>query len=92
VKRQRHRWKAVAALCVGLAFVAVVRWIATAGGPGGYTATVTIDTAGTSFGAINGQYIGLSFESGTLDSGKFDDAGDLAQLLRNLVRQSPVGS
>ena len=35
-------------------------------------------------GGTNAHYIGLSFESGTLNSGQFDDVGDLPQLLRNL--------
>ena len=43
-------------------------------------------TAGAPVGQTSNRYIGLSFESGTLDSGKFDNVGDLAQLLRNLGR------
>jgi len=50
----------------------------------GYETTVTVDTSGKVAGEIGNGYIGLSFESGTLNSGKFNDVGDLAQLLRNL--------
>ncbi len=46
--------------------------------------TVTVNTSGKIAGEINSQYIGLSFESGTLNSGNFDNVGGLAQLLRNL--------
>jgi Glycosyl hydrolase family 79, N-terminal domain len=47
-------------------------------------ATITVDTSGKIIGEINNQYIGLSFESDTLNSGEFDNVGNLAQLLRNL--------
>lgn len=50
----------------------------------GYEATVTVDTSGNVAGEIGNGYIGLSFESGTLNSGQFNNAGDLPQLLRNL--------
>jgi hypothetical protein len=53
-------------------------------GPEVYQTTVTVNTSGKSTGEISNRYIGLSFESGTLNSGKFDHVGDLAQLLRNL--------
>jgi hypothetical protein len=46
--------------------------------------TVTVDTSGNVAGEIGNGYIGLSFESGTLNSGQFNDVGDLPQLLRNL--------
>jgi hypothetical protein len=49
-----------------------------------YETTVTVNTSGKVAGGINSHYVGLSFESGTLDSGQFDNVGDLAQLLRNL--------
>lgn len=74
----------IATLLAVLALAVLVTRAVTGGGPGIYTATVTVNTTGTTFGAIGGQYIGLSFESGTLDSGKFDNTGNLAQLLRNL--------
>jgi hypothetical protein len=51
-----------------------------------FAATVTVDTAAAPVGTTSNQYIGLSFESGTLNSGKFDAVGDLPQLLRNLGR------
>jgi len=49
-----------------------------------FAATVTVHTSGAVLGRTSNQYIGLSFESGTLNSGQFDNVGDLAQLLRNL--------
>ena len=52
--------------------------------PGVYQTTVVVDTSGDVAGEIGNGYIGLSFESGTVNSGHFTDAGDLAQLLRNL--------
>jgi len=51
-----------------------------------FAATVTVDTSAAAVGSTNNHYIGLSFESGTLNSGKFDDVGDLPQMLRNLGR------
>jgi hypothetical protein len=53
---------------------------------GAFAATITVRTAEAAIGRTNNQYIGLSFESGTLNSGKFDDVGDLPQLLRDLGR------
>jgi hypothetical protein len=50
------------------------------------TATITVPRSGKVLGQIDDHYVGLSFESGTLNSGRFDNAGDLAQLLRNLGR------
>jgi hypothetical protein len=52
--------------------------------PDVFPATITVNASGKIIGGTNSHYIGLSFESGTLNSGKFDDIGDLAQLLRNL--------
>ena len=53
---------------------------------GTFAATVTVHPSAAALGRTDNQYIGLSFESGTLNSGKFDDVGDLPQLLRNLGR------
>ena len=52
--------------------------------PDVYKTTITVNTSGKVAGGINSHYIGLSFESGTLNGGKFDNAGDLARLLKNL--------
>jgi hypothetical protein len=51
--------------------------------PDVFPATITVDAADI-VGGTNSHYIGLSFESGALNGGKFDNVGDLAQLLRNL--------
>jgi hypothetical protein len=56
--------------------------VATAAPPTGSAATVTVSDKW--IGYASADRIGLSFESGTLNSGKFDDAGDLVQLLRTL--------
>jgi hypothetical protein len=53
---------------------------------GTFAATVTVHPSAPALGRTDNQYIGLSFESGTLNSGKFDDVGDLPRLLRNLGR------
>ncbi|HEY6787554.1 MAG TPA: hypothetical protein VI365_09600, partial [Trebonia sp.] len=45
---------------------------------------LTVNPSATAVGAINDHFVGLSFESGTLNSGQFDNVGNLAQLLRNL--------
>lgn len=52
--------------------------------PPTYPATVSVSTAGAPVGQLGDDYIGLSFESGRLNTGRFDDKGDLAQMLRNL--------
>lgn len=51
---------------------------------GAFAATVAVDASEPVVGTTNSHYIGLSFESGTLNSGKFDNVGNLAQMLRNL--------
>ena len=51
-----------------------------------FAATITVHPSEAAVGSTNNQYIGLSFESGTLNSGQFDDVGDLPQMLRNLGR------
>ena len=81
---KRHRLATVAALCGMFAIGVLVYGMLTSSGPEVYQARVTVNTSGKVTGEISTRYIGLSFESGTLNSGKFDDVGDLAQLLRNL--------
>lgn len=50
-----------------------------------YKATVSVDTDGPVAGALSDQFIGLSFESSTVNSGyRYDNVGNLPQLLRNL--------
>jgi hypothetical protein len=49
-----------------------------------FGATVTVHTAAKTIGGISGHFIGLSFESDTLNSGQFDNVGDLARMLKNL--------
>jgi hypothetical protein len=53
-------------------------------GPPAYAATVSVSASGNAVGAIGGQFIGLSFESGTLNSGRFTTKSNLPQLLSNL--------
>jgi hypothetical protein len=55
-----------------------------AASPDVFPATITVNTSGKIIGGTNSEYIGLSFESGTLNSGKFDDVGNLPRLLKNL--------
>jgi hypothetical protein len=57
---------------------------ASAARPDVFGTTVTVNTSGKIAGGINSHYVGLSFESGGLSSGKFDNVGDLARLLKNL--------
>jgi hypothetical protein len=84
----RVRPALIVGLCVAFAIAAVAVVVSRAGAatPGPFAATVTVNTTAASLGRTNDQYIGLSFESGTLGSGQFDDVGDLPQLLRNLGR------
>lgn len=49
-----------------------------------YDATVTVNPSGNVIGKTNNSFEGLSFESGRLGTGWFDNVGNLAQLLRNL--------
>ena len=74
----------VAVSCAAAAFGATGATAARAAAPAAFGATVTVNTSGKIAGEINGHYAGLSFESGTLASGKFDDVGDLARMLKNL--------
>jgi hypothetical protein len=54
-------------------------------GPSTYTTTISVNPSGKVTGAISDQLIGLSVESSTLNNGyRYDDVGNLAQLLRNL--------
>ncbi|HEX4831190.1 MAG TPA: glycosyl hydrolase family 79 C-terminal domain-containing protein [Trebonia sp.] len=52
--------------------------------PGPFTATVVVHASARPLGAIGDRYTGLSFESGTLNSGQFTATGNLPRLLRNL--------
>jgi hypothetical protein len=52
--------------------------------PNVFTTSITVNTSGPHQGFIDSHAIGLSFESGALNSGKFDKAGNLPQLMRNL--------
>jgi hypothetical protein len=51
---------------------------------GAFTTTISVNTSGKVLGAITSHYVGLSFESGTLNGGHFDARGNLPQLMRNL--------
>lgn len=81
---------ACAALAIGLAACAAADARGaeqTGAGPQrAFATTVTVHTGRAPVGQTSDHYIGLSFESGSLNSGKFDNVGDLAQLLRNLGR------
>jgi len=79
-----------AALAIGLAACAVPGRRAAAA-PGAarratFAATVTAHPAGPVLGQTSNRYIGLSFESGDLNSGRYDNVGNLPQLMRNLGR------
>jgi hypothetical protein len=87
MRNRRLRLAIVAAACAvsalgagGAAGASAAR----ASAPAVYGATVTVDTSGKIAGEISSHYVGLSFESGTLASGKFDNVGDLARMLENL--------
>jgi hypothetical protein len=79
-----------AAIAIGVAAASVATSSAqpqaAAAQPGAFAATVTVAPSGLALGSTDNQYIGLSFESGTLNGGQFDDVGNLPQLLRNLGR------
>jgi hypothetical protein len=83
VRYGRRRMVVIAVLCATLVTIGVV-FVVRSSRPEVYKTTVTVDTSGKIVGGINSHYVGLSFESGTLNSGKFDNIGDLAQILRNL--------
>jgi hypothetical protein len=52
-----------------------------------FRATVSVEVSGKVTGGIGDQFVGLSFESSTLNNGyRYDNVGNLAQLLRNLGR------
>ena len=89
----RYKWyrlAIVAFLCVTFGIGALLYQIYTSPQaelyqtPEFHSTTITVNTSGKIIGEINNQYIGLSFESDTLNSGEFDNVGNLAQLLRNL--------
>lgn len=49
-----------------------------------FPTTITVNNSGKTVGQINNHYVGLSFESSTLNQGHFDTSGNLARLLWNL--------
>lgn len=49
-----------------------------------YDATISVDTSGKVLGKTSDHLEGLSFEAGRLNTGWFDNVGDLAGILRNL--------
>jgi hypothetical protein len=73
----------IAVVCVVLVAIVVVTTVERTR-PEVYKATITVSTSGRVLGQVNSDYVGLSFEAGTLISGKFDNVGDLAPMLRNL--------
>ena len=56
----------------------------TAAAASAFPTTITVSTSGKTVGQINNHYVGLSFESSTLNQGHFDTSGNLARLLWNL--------
>lgn len=75
---------------VAIAVAVIVALAAVADGAGGATpirisSTVTVDLGGGNSGNLSARYLGLSFESGSaVNSGSFDDVGNLPRLLENL--------
>jgi hypothetical protein len=76
---------------VALAVAVIVALAAVADGaghgaaPSRVSSTATVDLAGSSSGNLPARYLGLSFESGSaVNSGSFDDVGNLPRLLENL--------
>lgn len=84
-----HRVAVLAALC-GAAAITGVSVLFTAVGPlgparpGQFATTITVNTSAPAVGSLYDHSIGLSFESGSLNSGQFDAVGNLPQLMRNL--------
>jgi hypothetical protein len=77
----------VTAMCTLLSVAAVAAWKLPGTPPARSTdkVTVSVDASGKAAGAIGNQFIGLSFESSTLNNGyRYQNVGNLAQLLRNL--------
>lgn len=50
----------------------------------GLTSDVTVDTSGAAEGTLDDNYVGLSFGTNLLNTGQFDNVGNLAELLKNL--------
>ena len=48
------------------------------------SSTVTVDLSGRAIGSLPARYLGLSYPSGTNNTGQFDTVGDLPALLENL--------
>jgi hypothetical protein len=80
--RRRWYWGAGLGLCAALTAVPLsARAAPAAAGP----ASVAVVLSGKVAGDMTDQYMGLSFESTTLNNGyRYDDVGNLPQLLKNL--------
>jgi hypothetical protein len=76
-------WLCAFLLAAGLAAGLAAAPVRAAGAPV-YYATVRVAASARAAGVIGDQFIGLSFESGTLNSGRFNSNGDLPRLLSNL--------
>jgi hypothetical protein len=84
MRNSKARLAVVAVLCATFAIGGASVSAARTTRPDVYATTVTVNTSGKTVGEINSHYVGLSFESSGLDSGKFDNVGDLTRLLKNL--------
>ena len=82
------RFVTIAALCAGLVIgLRVVRQHASAvarSKAAPTMTTVTVNPSAPIVGELSDRYIGLSFENATLNTGAFDDVGNLVPLLKNL--------
>jgi hypothetical protein len=82
------RFVTIAALCAGLVVgLRVIRQhaVAVARSKAAPTmTTITVNPSAPSVGELSDRYIGLSFENATLNTGVFDDVGNLVPLLKNL--------
>jgi hypothetical protein len=74
----------LAAACAFLCVFLMTGRAARADGIPVYYATVTVSASGKPVGSIASHFIGLSYESGTLNSGRYTSQGNLARLLSNL--------
>jgi hypothetical protein len=96
-QRTRRRWAGAAALGAGLCAALCAAPLAAQAAPAAPAAravtaastpdkaTVTVRTTGASSGQIGDHFMGLSFESNTLNNGyRYDAVGNLTQLLKNL--------
>jgi hypothetical protein len=90
IRRRCGRWALAAAVAVALAVVPLTaRAAPDAGAAADAGAGVSVALSGKTTGNLGNTYIGLSFESTTLDNGyRYDAVGNLPQLLKNLGRGS----